>query len=308
MRWAFEGVDFEPGGVDHASPGSSYTVGKELVKIYDGRAPSFVGYSFVGAGGQVKMSSSRGGVPTAADALQILEAPILRWLYVRRAPKQAFNVDFGAEVVRLYDEWDALGKQGRRPVAPRRPGARLRASLLDRGGGPAADALGRGALPAALLGRRRDRRERGAGQPDHRRRRPRARFGRRPRAAPRQGDDVDLGVRARRGAHHRARLAGHRAASRRSTRTRSSGCASSSTGCRDELDLSLDDRADLRRTQAGPRPRARGRADRPGQGRPEELLPAALQPAGRRRPRTSPADAVPGAGADTVRALLTPPA
>jgi lysyl-tRNA synthetase class 1 len=111
MRWWFEGVDFEPGGVDHASPGSSYTVGKELVKLYGGRAPSFVGYSFVGAGGQVKMSSSRGGVPTAADALQILEAPILRWLYVRRAPKQAFNVDFGAEVVRLYDEWDALGRK-----------------------------------------------------------------------------------------------------------------------------------------------------------------------------------------------------
>ena len=116
MRWAFEGVDFEPGGVDHASPGSSYTVGKELVKeIYDFRAPSFVGYSFVGAGGQVKMSSSRGGVPTASDALQILEAPILRWLYVRRQPKQAFNVDFGAEVVRLYDEWDALGKKAADP-------------------------------------------------------------------------------------------------------------------------------------------------------------------------------------------------
>ena len=116
MRWAFEGVDFEPGGVDHATPGSSYTVGKELVKeIYGGRAPSFVGYSFVGAGGQVKMSSSRGGVPTATDALQILEAPILRWLYVRRQPKQAFNVDFGAEVVRLYDEWDALGKKAADP-------------------------------------------------------------------------------------------------------------------------------------------------------------------------------------------------
>ena len=116
MRWEFEGVDFEPGGVDHASPGSSYTVGKELVKLYGGRAPSFVGYSFVGAGGQVKMSSSRGGVPTAADALTILEAPILRWLYVRRAPKQAFNVDFGAEVVRLYDEWDALGKKAANPA------------------------------------------------------------------------------------------------------------------------------------------------------------------------------------------------
>jgi lysyl-tRNA synthetase class 1 len=116
MRWSVEGVDFEPGGVDHATPGSSYTVGKELVKrVYGGRAPSFVGYSFVGAGGQVKMSSSRGGVPTASDALQILEAPILRWLYVRRQPKQAFNVDFGAEVVRLYDEWDALATKSADP-------------------------------------------------------------------------------------------------------------------------------------------------------------------------------------------------
>ena len=115
MRWSVEGVDFEPGGVDHASPGSSYTVGKDLVRLYGGRAPSFVGYSFVGAGGQVKMSSSRGGVPTAADALQILEAPVLRWLYVRRAPKQAFTVDFGPEVVRLYDEWDSLGRKAADP-------------------------------------------------------------------------------------------------------------------------------------------------------------------------------------------------
>src|SRR3546814_4524267 len=66
MRWAFEEVNFEPGGVDHASPGSSYTVGKELVKaVYGGRAPSFVGYSFVGVAGMAKMSSSKGGVPTA---------------------------------------------------------------------------------------------------------------------------------------------------------------------------------------------------------------------------------------------------
>ena len=116
MRWAFEGVDFEPGGVDHASPGSSYTVGKELVKdIYGGRAPSFVGYSFVGVAGMAKMSSSKGGVPTAADALKILEAPILRWLYVRRQPRQAFTIDFGPEVVRLYDEWDAVARKAANP-------------------------------------------------------------------------------------------------------------------------------------------------------------------------------------------------
>ena len=117
MRWAFEGVNFEPGGVDHASPGSSYTVGKELVKeIYGGRAPSFVGYSFVGVAGMAKMSSSKGGVPTAVDALRVLEAPILRWLYTRRQPKQAFNVEFGPEVVRLYDEWDALTRKAADPA------------------------------------------------------------------------------------------------------------------------------------------------------------------------------------------------
>jgi len=116
MRWAYEGVDFEPGGLDHSTPGSSYTVGKELVKrVFGFRAPSYVAYAFVGFAGVQKMSSSAGGVPTAADALKILEAPILRWLYVRRQPKQAFNIDFGAEVVRLYDEWDALGRKATDP-------------------------------------------------------------------------------------------------------------------------------------------------------------------------------------------------
>lgn len=117
MRWAYEGVNFEPGGLDHSTPGSSYTVGKELVKeIFGGRAPSYVAYAFVGFAGMQKMSSSAGGVPTAADALRVLEAPMLRWLYVRRQPKQAFNIDFGPEVVRLYDEWDALTKKAADPA------------------------------------------------------------------------------------------------------------------------------------------------------------------------------------------------
>ena len=117
MRWAFEKVDFEPAGLDHMTPGSSYTVGQELVgTIFDWRAPSRVTYAFVGFAGVQKMSSSSGGVPTAADALRVLEAPIVRWLYVRRQPKQAFTIDFGPEVVRLYDEWDALGRKAGDPA------------------------------------------------------------------------------------------------------------------------------------------------------------------------------------------------
>ncbi len=116
MRWAFEQVNFEPAGRDHMTPGSSYTVGTELVSsIFDWRAPARVIYAFVGFAGVQKMSSSAGGVPTAVDALRILEAPMLRWLYVRRAPTQAFDVDFGPAVVRLYDEWDALGRKAADP-------------------------------------------------------------------------------------------------------------------------------------------------------------------------------------------------
>lgn len=112
MRWAFESVNFEPAGRDHMTPGSSYTVGTEIVSaIFDWRAPARVIYAFVGFAGVQKMSSSAGGVPTATDALRILESPMLRWLYVRRAPTQAFDIDFGPSVVRLYDEWDALGRK-----------------------------------------------------------------------------------------------------------------------------------------------------------------------------------------------------
>ena len=117
MRWAYEKVNFEPAGRDHMTPGSSYTVGTEIVSsIFDWRAPARVIYAFVGFAGVQKMSSSAGGVPTATDALRILEAPMLRWLYVRRAPTQAFDIDFGASVVRLYDEWDALGRKAADPA------------------------------------------------------------------------------------------------------------------------------------------------------------------------------------------------
>jgi lysyl-tRNA synthetase class 1 len=117
MRWAFEKVNFEPAGDDHATPGSSFTVGKELVtEIFDWPMPVYFGYSFVGIAGMAKMSSSKGAVPTASDALRIMEAPILRWLYVRRQPRQPFTIDFGPEVVRLYDEWDALSRKAADPA------------------------------------------------------------------------------------------------------------------------------------------------------------------------------------------------
>jgi lysyl-tRNA synthetase class 1 len=112
MRWAYEGVTFEAGGVDHSSPGSSFTVGSQVVReVFGGHPPAYLGYSFVGISGSAKMSSSKGGAPTPADALEILEAPALRWVYARRKPGQAITVAFDQEVNRVYDEWDALGRK-----------------------------------------------------------------------------------------------------------------------------------------------------------------------------------------------------
>ncbi|MFI6490507.1 lysine--tRNA ligase [Streptomyces sp. NPDC050564] len=108
MRWAHEGVIFEPSGVDHSSPGSSFQVGGQIVGIFGGKQPIGPMYAFVGISGMAKMSSSKGGVPTPADALQIMEPQLLRWLYARRRPNQSFKIAFDQEIQRLYDEWDKL--------------------------------------------------------------------------------------------------------------------------------------------------------------------------------------------------------
>ncbi|WP_245658332.1 lysine--tRNA ligase [Microtetraspora malaysiensis] len=112
MRWQYEGVVFEPSGVDHSSPGSSFIVGGQIIRdVFGGDQPIGPMYAFVGISGMAKMSSSKGGVPTPADALEIMEAPLLRWLYARRKPNQSFKIAFDQEIQRLYDEWDALARK-----------------------------------------------------------------------------------------------------------------------------------------------------------------------------------------------------
>jgi lysyl-tRNA synthetase class 1 len=103
---------FEPSGVDHTSPGSSFVVGGQIVRaIFGADQPIGPMYAFVGISGMAKMSSSKGGVPTPADALSIMEPALLRWLYARRRPNQSFKVSFDQEIQRMYDEWDTLSRK-----------------------------------------------------------------------------------------------------------------------------------------------------------------------------------------------------
>ena len=108
MRWRYEKVHFEPGGVDHASPGSSYDVGTVLCeKVFDYTPPVFVGYTFVGIQGLgAKMSGSKGNAVSPLDLLDIYDRTLLLWLYERKAPNQSFELAFNSEIYRQYDEFD----------------------------------------------------------------------------------------------------------------------------------------------------------------------------------------------------------
>lgn len=139
MRWGYERVLFEPSGVDHQSPGSSFVVGKDLAPLFGWERPIGPMYAFVGIAGMAKMSSSKGGVPIPTDALEVMEPQVLRWLYARRRPNQSFDVAFGPELQRLYDEWDALVRKVEAGAAGgAQPGdlaAHLRATSVARAGG-----------------------------------------------------------------------------------------------------------------------------------------------------------------------------
>lgn len=107
MRWAFEKVDFEPGGKDHSSQGGSYTTAKDIVEIYDWKAPIYLQYDFVsikGKGG--KMSSSSGDVLTLDDVLNVYEPEMVRWIFASYKSNVDFSVSFDLDVIKLYEDFD----------------------------------------------------------------------------------------------------------------------------------------------------------------------------------------------------------
>jgi lysyl-tRNA synthetase class 1 len=108
MRWAEEGVIFEPGGKDHSSAGGSYDTGKEIAKqVYSWEAPQYVAYDFVGikgAGG--KISSSAGGVVTVANCLEVYQPGLLRWIFASYRPNTEFTISFDLDVIKIYEDYD----------------------------------------------------------------------------------------------------------------------------------------------------------------------------------------------------------
>ena len=110
MRWGYEGVDFEPGGQDHASPSGSYQTSRIIAKeIFGVEAPLFQGYSFIGLKGATgKMSGSSGLNLTPATLLKIYEPEVILWLYSRTDPMHSFDFCFDEGILRQYTEFDRM--------------------------------------------------------------------------------------------------------------------------------------------------------------------------------------------------------
>lgn len=109
MRWDYEKVDFEPGGIDHSVPGGSFTTAKEIVKeVYGYEAPKYQLYEWVRGKGGTEFSSSAGNVMTLSDVLEVYEPEILRYLFVSTRPNKGFAISFDNDVVKIYEDFDAL--------------------------------------------------------------------------------------------------------------------------------------------------------------------------------------------------------
>ncbi|MBI2668586.1 lysine--tRNA ligase [Candidatus Woesearchaeota archaeon] len=107
MRWNYEKVDFEPGGKDHSTVGGSYDTGKEIVKLWNFTAPTYVMYDFISVkGGAGKMSSSSGDVITLKDVLEVYEPEVARWIFAGTRPNKEFSISFDADVIKVYEDFD----------------------------------------------------------------------------------------------------------------------------------------------------------------------------------------------------------
>ena len=108
MRWAHEGVDFEPAGKDHQNAGGSFDTARGIVaEVYGGVPPVTFKYDFVsikGMGG--KISSSSGAVVSLAEVLEVYQPEIVRYLFAGTRPSAEFAISFDLDVLKIYEDYD----------------------------------------------------------------------------------------------------------------------------------------------------------------------------------------------------------
>ena len=108
MRWKYEGVDFEPGGKEHSTPGGSRTTAAEIQEaVWSTKPPVYKKYDYIilkGVGG--KMSGSLGNVIMLDEVLEVFEPAIVRYMFAGTRPGSEFFVSFDLDVLKVYEDFD----------------------------------------------------------------------------------------------------------------------------------------------------------------------------------------------------------
>ena len=118
MRWMYEGVDFEPGGKDHASPPAPIGTSRRISKLVYGYAsagvPGIRVYRHQGADRQdVRLLRTE---PDSDAMLKLYEPEVILWLYSKTEPTKAFDfclttVSCGS-ISSLTGCWRSTARQG----------------------------------------------------------------------------------------------------------------------------------------------------------------------------------------------------
>jgi lysyl-tRNA synthetase class 1 len=108
MRWAREGVDFEPAGKDHHSQGGSFDTARRISReVYGHEPPVTFQYDFIGIKGRGgKISSSSGDVVDLYDVLEVYQPEIARYLFAGTRPNTEFTISFDLDVIKIYEDYD----------------------------------------------------------------------------------------------------------------------------------------------------------------------------------------------------------
>jgi len=109
MRWFYEKVDFEPGGIDHSVEGGSYTTAKEISKaIFNFEPPIYQFYEWIRPKGGTEFASSTGNALSLDDVGEIYQSEVLRYLFVGTRPNKGFQISFDNDVIKIYEDFDKL--------------------------------------------------------------------------------------------------------------------------------------------------------------------------------------------------------
>ena len=108
MRWAYEGVDFEPAGKDHLVAGGSFDTGGPIARqVYGHQPPVTFLYGDVGMkGGAGRISSSAGNAVTIEQVLTVYQPEVVRFLYAGTRPNAEFAISFDLDVLKIYEDYD----------------------------------------------------------------------------------------------------------------------------------------------------------------------------------------------------------